>query len=315
MKSLVLGSDSFMGNYLINYIRDIKKENVIEFAFSNSADNSKNSSIRVLDINDRSAIEKTLQEFSPNKIYCLDMIDSISYVWDHPKEAIESHIKGTINLLEAIKTVDKSISIFFTGSSDEYKFEGFNNIPVSEKTSLEPLNVYAVSKSCQNMIAQVYAKAYGLNVVIGRIFNNIGAGQTENFVLSSICKQAIEIKKGISKDNSIHVGNINSSRDFIDVRDSVEAIYYLLEFGKPNEIYNIANNKSFTIRELIKKIEKLTNNSYKIIIDNKKIRLNDIPIIQGDISKITNQTGWIPKINIDETIEWMLAYWDEGTSY
>lgn len=308
MKSLIIGSNSFLGYYLMDYIKNKKKEEVYGVSFSKNSNSFKNYEFEFLDINDKNSIKKRLMEISPDKIYCLDIIDSVSYVWEHPKEAIDFQIKGIISLLESIRTIDKKISIFFTGSGEEYSFKGFDNIPISENTSLEPLNVYAVSKSCQNMIAQVYAKAYGLNIIIGRLFNDVGARQTENFVLSSICKQVIKIKKGL-QDPIINVGNINSARDFIDVRDTVKAIYSLLEFGKPSEIYNIASGKSFTIRELIEKVKSISKIDFDIVIDSKKIRLNDIPIIQGDITKIIEQTGWSPKISIDETIKWIFEYW------
>lgn len=311
MKSLVIGSNSFLGHYLIDYIKNIKKEDVCGFSFSNSFSLLRDFGTGFLDINDKNSIEDVLKKVLPDKIYCLNMIDSVSYVWEHPKEAIDFQIKGIINLLESVRNINKKISIFLTGSGEEYSFKGFNNIPISESTSLEPLNVYAVSKSCQNMIAQVYAKAYGLNIVIGRLFNDVGAGQTDNFVLSSICKQVIKIKKNM-QNNTIKIGNINSARDFIDVRDTVEAIYNLLEYGKSFDVYNIASGKSFTIRELIEKVKIIANIDFNIVIDKEKIRLNDIPIIQGDISKIMEQICWKPKISIDETIKWILEYWEKN---
>lgn len=310
MKSLIIGSNSFLGYYLMDYIKKVKKEEVYGVSFSRSSSLLEGYEFQFLDINDRNSIKKKLMEISPDKIYCLDIIDSVSYVWEHPKDAIDFQIKGIISLLESIRTMDKKISIFLTGSSEEYSFKGFDNIPLSENTNLEPLNIYAVSKSCQNMIAQVYARAYGLNIVIGRLFNDIGAGQTDDFVLSSICKQVVKIKKRL-QNNVISVGNINSSRDFIDVRDTVEAIYSLLDLGEPSEVYNIASGKSFTIRELIEKVKSISKINFDVAISNKKMRLNDIPIIQGNITKIKNQTGWSPKISIGDTIRWVFEYWEK----
>ena len=86
MKSLIIGSNSFLGYYLMNYIKNIKKEEVYGVSFSNFSNSFENYEFEFLDINNRNSIKKRLMEISPDKIYCLDIIDSVSYVWDHPKE-------------------------------------------------------------------------------------------------------------------------------------------------------------------------------------------------------------------------------------
>lgn len=307
MKSLVIGANSFIGHYLAKCIH-ANGEQVIEADIVNSVSFLSGSSKRVVDITDKKSIKKLLEEERPQNIYCLTSVDSISYAWEYPNEVLEQHIKGILNLLDIIREAVPDANVLLVGSGDEYGFVGYENLPIKEVQVTNPQNIYAVSKCCQNMIAQLYARAYKMNVVIARAFNDVGPGQSDRFVLSSICKQVVQIQKKLIPP-VVFAGNVNITRDFIDVRDTVEAFHSLINKGEKSQIYNVGTGKGISIISLINIIKQVENIDFEIVVDEKLMRPNDIPIIVADITKIRESVGWFPKIPIEKTVRDIVSYW------
>lgn len=120
-----------------------------------------------------------------------------------------------------------------------------------------PGNIYAATKACQNMLGNIYYRAYGMQLIMVRAFNHIGPNQTSVFVASDFCKQVAEIEAG-KKKPILHVGNLSAKRDFTDVRDVVRAYGLLIQHGKAGETYNIGSGHAIAIQELLDTILSLS---------------------------------------------------------
>ena len=130
------------------------------------------------------------------------------------------------------------------------------------------------------MIGTLYTKAYGMDIVMVRAFNHIGARQLPMFVVADFCKQVAEIEKGKIESNIMKVGNLSAKRDFTDVSDVVCAYELLARKGRSGETYNVGSGKAIEISEIL--------------------------------SKLQSDTGWKPLIPIEQTIKESLQYWREN---
>lgn len=141
-----------------------------------------------------------------------------------------------------------------------------------------------------------------------RAFNHIGPKQSPIFVVSDFCKQVAEIEKGL-REPVMYVGNLSAKRDFTDVRDVVRAYGLLAQKGAKGETYNVGRGTAYEIREILNMIVAESFCDISVEIDPAKIRPVDVPIIEADITKLNEATGWEPEIPIKQTIKEVLNYW------
>ena len=182
-------------------------------------------------------------------------------------------------------------------------------MPINENCPLNPTDPYAVSKITQDFLALQYFNAYGLKTIRIRAFNHVGPGQSPFFVISAFAKKIAEIEKGTL--NEITVGNLDSKRDFTDVRDMVKAYSLIIEKGQPGDVYNIGSGKSYAISEILNKLISFSKKKIDVKIDKSLLRPIDNPELVCDATKIRKIIDWEPKVPIDKTLEDTLNYWRE----
>jgi len=190
--------------------------------------------------------------------------------------------------------------ILSVGSSEEYGIVGEDSLPLTEESRLNPVSPYAVARIAQEQLSLIYAKSYGLDIVITRSFNHLGTGQEPFFAIPSIAKQFAAASGG--KPVELKVGNISIVRDFLDVRDVARAYYLLLEGGESGEIYNVCSGVGHTIEDIIRMLGECSGKKYITEVDPGKVRPNDNKAIVGDHSKLERRTGWRPTIGIKESL-------------
>lgn len=308
-KGLVIGAAGFVGNYLID---EMKREGMEVFATKLPKEKMDRSDIKIydLDILDKNAVVGLLFEVRPNFIFHLAAQSSVALAWKNPCLTVDVNIKGSLNVMDALRELFYKPRVLLIGSGEEYGHILPNETPISEGNLLRPGNIYAATKACQNMIGNIYQKAYDLELIMVRAFNHVGPGQAPTFVVSDFCKQAAEIEKGL-REPVMRVGNLAAKRDFTDVRDVVKAYVKLIQQGTAGETYNVGRGHAIEIRKLLDMIISMSSAEIKVEIDQNKIRPVDVPIIEADISKLTKLTGWKPQIPIEQTILETLNYWRE----
>lgn len=309
MKALIIGAGGFVGSYLINELSvnrgwnvcatKLPAENISSDAVFEQAD---------LDILDEEAILTLINSFRPDYIFHLAAQSSVAVSWKKPALTVDINIKGSINLLEAVRKSELDIKIIFIGSGEEYGYAANTDTAISEEVYPEPGNIYAVTKFTQNMIGGLYSKAYNMNIVSVRAFNHIGPRQSSQFVASDFCKQAAEIETG-KREPVIYVGNLAARRDFTDVRDIVRAYAELALHGRSGETYNVGSGKAVPIQSVLDCVCELSDAEIEVKVDPAKLRPVDVPVIEPDISKITKDTGWKPEIDIRLSIKDILDCW------
>jgi GDP-4-dehydro-6-deoxy-D-mannose reductase len=158
------------------------------------------------------------------------------------------------------------------------------------------------------MVALEHYRAHGLHVVRARAFNHTGPGQTPRFAVPSFAKQVAQIEVA-RQDPILEVGNLSALRDFLDVRDVVEAYVALMELGKPGEAYNVCSGRGVAMQTILEELVARSKVGITVTVDPALIRPVDVPELVGDNAKIQRDTGWKPEIPLDQTLTDVLAYW------
>mgnify|MGYP000732063728 CR=1 FL=1 len=307
-KALIIGAAGFVGQYLIEHLKSLKVYSITVTKLPK--DNLESSGIEVfnLDILNQNEVLEILTKIKPDYIFHLAAQSSVALSWENPNLTIDINVKGSINLLNAIRKLDYKPRILMIGSGEEYGYAMQEDIPIKEETILRPGNIYAASKVCQNMIGKIYSKAYDLDIVMVRAFNHVGPKQSSTFVVSEFCRQVAMIEKGLA-EQTIKVGNINVRRDFTDVRDVVRAYELLIKYGNSGELYNVGSGQAVSIKNILDLILSKSTRKISICVDKNKFRPADVPIIQADISKLKKTINWLPEYSIERTIEDTLNFW------
>lgn len=307
-KALVIGAGGFVGRYLIEHLHNDCGYEVYATKLSSEKLDGMPAKIRDLDILNKEAIVTLLFEIRPDYIFHLAAQSSVSVAWNNPQLTVDINIKGAVNVMDAIRELFYKPRIVLIGSGEEYGHIRPGETPIKEDNKTTPGNIYAATKACQNMIGSIYSKAYDMEIVMVRAFNHIGPKQSPIFVVSDFCKQVAEIEAGL-REPVMYVGNLSAKRDFTDVRDVVRAYGLLASHGAKGETYNVGRGQAFEIREILDKIISMSPKEIKVEIDQAKIRPVDVPIIEADITKIQQATGWAPEIALETTLKEVLDYW------
>jgi GDP-4-dehydro-6-deoxy-D-mannose reductase len=181
------------------------------------------------------------------------------------------------------------------------------SLPLTEDSRVKCASPYSVSKLLQEQLAGYYG-VRGFEYVVARPFNHIGPGQNEGFLVPDLAKQVAEAEK--SGAETFGVGNLSAKRDFTDVRDIVLAYVALLERGKNGEVYNICSGRSVSGEEILNELLKHSKSAdLRPVVDEAKVRPVDAPEIYGDYGKLKADTGWEPRIPLEQTLREAMEDW------
>jgi GDP-4-dehydro-6-deoxy-D-mannose reductase len=312
MKAIVVGAAGFVGGYLISELAVHQKWKVSATKLPHEQLANHSCDVFDLDILDEDAIFDLLRDLKPDIIYHLAAQSSVALSWEKSALTVDVNIKGTVNILNAVKRLAYKPRIFLIGSGEEYGPVLPVDCPIKETLSANPQNIYALTKYVQNLFGGLYARAYKMDIITIRSFNHIGPGQTPQFVIPDFCKQVAEIAAG-KRDPVIYTGNLNVRRDFTDVRDVVRAYALLGENGMPGETYNVGSGKAVELKSILEQIIKISGRKIEHYIDQKRVRPVDVPMICADATKLYQCTGWQPKIPLEQTLTETYKWWLDKT--
>jgi GDP-4-dehydro-6-deoxy-D-mannose reductase len=316
MRVLITGITGFAGSHLADYLLAEQPEVEI-YGFQRWRSRTENIAhlegkiqLREADLRDYTSIHQVLEEVRPDALFHLAAQSFVPTSWRAPAETLSTNIIGQTHIFEAVRALKQEPIIQIAGSSEEYGLVLPDEVPIKETNPLRPLSPYAVSKVAQDLLAYQYYQSYGLKTVRTRGFNHTGPRRGEVFVTSNFAKQIASIEAGL-QEPVIRVGNLESVRDFTDVRDMVRAYWLCVDKGRPGEVYNIASGREITIRQLLDKLVELSRVRVQIEVDPARLRPSDVEVLIGDASKFHADTGWEPTIPLEQTLEDLLDFWRE----
>ncbi|MDN4523622.1 GDP-mannose 4,6-dehydratase [Fictibacillus fluitans] len=302
MKALITGITGFVGTHLSLLLKN--KGWDVEGTTRQSRENH---GLWKVDLQNQEQLIKAIKGSKPTHIFHLAGLSDVRKSWDFPHEYLRTNAIGTYNVLDAVRKVNPKIRVVTVGSSEEYGI-GAQGI-VDENQLLRPLSPYGISKSTAGMYSVHFARSYHIHVVHVRPFNHIGPGQREGFAAADFAKQIARINKYKELPAVISIGNLESIRDFTDVRDIAEAYYQLSIKGESGEIYNVASGRGVKIKDLLSILLSYSSRKIQTIVDDSRLRPADIPLQIGNCNKLKQATGWKSAMSIENTLKEIYEDW------
>ena len=288
MKALITGSAGFVGQHLVEHL-------------SNEGDEvfCSDLSLGGPDLLDPVGITDLISKVNPDYVYHLAGQADVKASWEDPLTTFRVNAEGTLNVLQAcrLSNVKKVLCI---SSAEVYGSVQKSELPITEKHIINPSNPYAASKSAAEILCK-QMNSQDLQIMCARSFNHFGPGQKENFVAAALTKRMLLAQR--LDQSEITVGNLETIRDFTDVRDVVRAYRLILTKGDGGNVYNVCSGIGRKISELATTLLNKIDSELELKLDPKLHRPSDTPVLIGDYSKLHKQTGWEPHIEFDQTIE------------
>jgi len=312
MRALVTGITGFAGSHLADYLlsQGVEVWGTIRWRSlsANLAHLTGKLHLVECDLRDSTSVGSLLEQVRPDRIFHLAAQTFVPTSFHAPAETFIANTVSQINLLEAVLRVCPEARTLVSGSSEEYGRVLPEELPVKETNPLRPLSPYAVSKAAQDLLAYQYHQSHGLYIVRTRAFNHEGPRRAEVFALSSFAKQIAEMESGL-REPVLLVGNLDSKRDFLDVRDVVRGYWLALELGEPGEVFNIASGHMWRIGDALDHLLALSKVRVEVRQDPARLRPSDVLLMLGDATNFRARTGWTPEIPFEQTLRDLLDDW------
>jgi GDP-4-dehydro-6-deoxy-D-mannose reductase len=244
----------------------------------------------------------------PDQVVNLAAVTTLRESFENPRNTYDINFLGTLNLLMALRECRFAGRMLFVSSSEVYGLLNESDLPVSESKIPKPLSPYAVAKIAAEDLCYQWSQTEDFEIVTARPFNHIGPGQSERFAIADFGRQVAAIKLGLSNP-VIHVGDIDTTRDFTDVRDIVSAYRLLLEHGRNGEVYNVCSSKERTVRSLLERMYELSGVTVELRSDPARLRLSEQRRTRGNNNKLMAITSWVPNFSLDQTLSDILNFW------
>src|SRR5215217_992277 len=288
MRVLVTGADGFVGRHLCALLRAAGDE-VVE-AHGPRGEGVSSSALH-FDVANEAAVKAAVAEAKPDGVIHLAGFSSVAKSHHNPSRVFAVNTMGVVHLLTALRENAPKTRVVLVGSGEVYG-------PVPEGTR-------ATEDTAAELAGVQFHRSYGLEVMMARPFNHLGAGQDPTFVVPSFASQIRAIGLG-TVDPVLRTGNLDAVRDFSHVRDVVEAYRLLLVKGEPGQAYNICSGEGRTIRSLLEEMLTLAGVNARIELDPARLRPSDIPSLIGAPDKL-RALGWAPKLTVTDALRDVLG--------
>ncbi len=260
-----------------------------------------------VDVTRRDAVAHAFGAARPDAIIHLAAQSSVARSLRDPGAAWRVNYLGTRAVLQGLADTVPRARLLVVGSADQYSPSGPGAEPFDERTPLRPRSPYARSKAAAEQLAQL-ARRDGLDVVCVRAFNHTGRGQTDTFVVPDFAHQVAGIAAGV-RPAQMRVGNLESVRDFLDVRDVVDAYLRLLDPAVPADVYNVASGRGWRIADVLDALCRRAGVRPEIETDPDRHRPTDWLV--GDARRLESATGWQVTHAFESTLDDVLDDWRE----
>jgi GDPmannose 4,6-dehydratase len=254
-------------------------------------------------INDFRSVLQVLSRHQPAEVYNLAGQSSVGLSFEQPVETLESISIGTLNLLESIRFLDKSIRLYNASSGECFGDTGDSQ--ANEETPFRPRSPYAVAKAAAFWQVANYREAYGLYACSGILFNHESPLRPERFVTQKVVRAARRIAAGSGE--RLRLGNLDIQRDWGWAPEYVEAMWRMLQHGEPRD-FVIATGETRALRDFVAESFAAVGLDWKnhVETDPTLMRPTDIRISRADPSLALAQLGWQAETRMAEVVRRMV---------
>ncbi len=311
MKALITGITGMIGLHCANAARAAGWEvfGVARNSASSRLSAVQDSSVLRCDILDYNALEDVFRRIQPDIVFHMAAQAFNGASWQMEWSTHHANYLGTANVLRCCRLVVPDCKALIACSSAEYGDVQPSDCPLKEERLLRPISPYGVSKVATEALGFQHFHNFGLKVYLPRLFIHVGTGHPPATAIQNFARQIALIAAG-RLDPVVRTGNLETARDFIDVRDGVAGMMLLLEKGKPGEPINICTGEAVKIHDVLTTLLDIAGLSDKVKVefDPALGRPSDEPLLLGDNSKL-RALGWKRQYSIRQTLEAVYADW------
>jgi GDP-4-dehydro-6-deoxy-D-mannose reductase len=298
---LVTGASGFVGNHLIPALTAAFPDTVL--------------ATPAIEIQDAAQVEEAVRGASPDVCVHLAAVSAIGAARQAPGHAWNVNFHGTLHLAWALSRHAPACQMLFVSSADAYGASFKGGQPLGERAPLAPMSVYAQTKAAADLVLGGMA-AQGLRVVRLRPFNHTGPGQSPDFVIAAFARQIVRIATGLQPP-LVEVGNLDTWRDFLDVRDVCAAYIACIanrDCLTPGTILNVASGQTHRVGDVLSELATLAGVELRIKVAPSRARDTDIRRACGDASRAHETLRWTPTIPWTQTLQDVLNDWRRRVS-
>ena len=322
---LITGITGFVGSHMADYILANDKTAMI-FAlkrwrsdFTNVEHLQDEPRVEFLegDLLDKSSLQGVISRSRPDIVFHFASQSAPSASFKVPIQTLMTNVIGTTNLLDELRIAKENglcdPIIVSVSTSEVYGNVTQDELPIDETNVIRAANPYSISKVGHDLMSQYYQKAFGLKIIITRMFSHEGERRGKSFALSSFALQIVKHERsGLEPPYVIRVGNLDSVRTYVHISDAIRAYWLAITKGHVGEIYNIGGTDTHTVGDALKDLMRrsiLPFDSFELFVDPTLIRPTDITLQIPDSSKFTQHTGWRSMTGLAEVNASLLSYW------
>lgn len=259
------------------------------------------------DIRRRGEVDELVAQARPDAVLHLAAQSFVPQSFRDPAGTFEVNVLGTLNLLLALTQSGFRGRFLYVSSGDVYGLVPDAMMPVDERRWPEPRNPYAASKIAAETLVLQWHRAQGLDAMVVRPFNHIGPGQRKDFAIPSFAHQIINIACG-RQAPVLEVGDIDTTRDFLDVRDVVRGYAALFAQGHAGATYVLGSGVERRVRDMIAFMCRTCGVDPEIRQEPSRLRPSEQRRMVADAALIRAHTGWSPAYTIEATLRDVIEY-------
>jgi UDP-glucose 4-epimerase len=305
MKILVTGGAGFIGSAIVPKLQEESHEVFVydNLSFGNREFiNVADDHFFLGDIRDAAAVSSAFQTANPEIIIHLAAIHFIPYCNEHPFEASDINIRGTMNILDSAKKISNLTKVFFASTAAVYPISDF---AVAETDELRPLDIYGLSKLAGEQLMEKFYLETKIDTICCRFFNAFGPNETNPHLIPEIERQ---LREG---HRTIALGNLTPKRDFIHTHDMANAVSAMISLKNTGyDTFNLGRGIEYAVTEIVDTFETLLNEKITINIDPNRTRKVERMHLLANVDKLKQKTGWEPKWTITEGIKDLITNWN-----
>jgi GDPmannose 4,6-dehydratase len=314
-RALITGINGQDGSYLAELLLErgyevhgiLKRNSVAENQTARLDDIFKDLKLEYADMLDMASLMRVFQTIKPHEVYNLAAQSHVRISFDQPIYTTQVVALGTLNLLEAVKLVDKNIKVYQASSSEMFgnsmDDDGFQR----ESTPMKPTSPYGCAKVYAYNICCNYRNSYDMYISNGILFNHESPRRGTNFVTNKVVKEAVKINFGLS--DKLMLGNLNATRDWGHAKDYVRAMVMILEQDNPDD-FVCATGISHSVKEFCDYTFSKLDLNYKdyVGVDEKYWRPEELVHLKGDSTRLKS-IGFEAEYTFETMIDEMIDYW------
>jgi UDP-glucose 4-epimerase len=250
------------------------------------------------DVRDSPAVGRLMEELRPRRVFHLAALHYIPDCNARPVETLGINVGGTRVLLEACRRRQPE-SVFVASTAAVYPPTGS---PFREETAIGPIDIYGHSKAMTEDLARLFHRETGARTVVGRLFNVFGPHDANPHLIPAVLGQ---VRRG---QDVLELGNLDPVRDYVHVEDVAAGILAAESAGGAElEVYNIGSGQGRSVREVVAAVEAAAGRRLSVIQAAERLRAVERQELVGEIAKLSQATGWLPRVDFVREMAALLA--------